>query len=355
MNNSTKKYVDNKNINNMTEKIKDGLRTSKRYYIAIKESIRNTPQRVRFFNVGISLIFLFIFTRIYFNLTLSIIFAILSFLSIFIFLNNKFLAVLLLIIYIVIIVNKTSAVSAYIGSPILQTDIVKNGSPYDCTTGSLAISNNDLAQELSGGSYSYSFWFYVNGNDNNYNTNNNNNNHYWEGYKYNDWKSIFYRGNALTSDNLSTLIQFPGFWLTPLYNNLVIVFQNSTNVERIEIENIEFNSWINVALVIENNSVLIYINGLLSKTLNLYQSSINMNNYNLYITNDASLTKDKLPGFAGYLAELMTYNYAIPQSQIYNSYQYYKKIIDKYQNNKNIQSNTYQLPSLITNSDYMKT
>ena len=355
MNNSTKKYIDNKNINNMSDKIKDGLRSSKRYYTLMKDSIRNTPVRIRYLNVGISLTFLFIFTYVYFNLTLSIIFAILSFLSIFIFLNNKFLAVLLLIIYIVIVINKTSSINAYIGNPVSQTDIVKNGSPYDCTSGSLAISNNDLAQELSGGSYSYSFWFYVNGNDNNYNTNNNNNNHYWEGYKYNDWKSIFYRGNAITADNLTTLMQFPGFWLTPLYNNLVIVFQNSSNVERIEIENIEFNSWINVVLVIENNSVLIYINGLLSKTLNLYQSAINMNNYNLYITNDASLNKDKLPGFAGYLAELMTYNYAIPQSQIYNSYQYYKKIIDKYQNKKNKESNNYQLPSLITNSDYMKT
>jgi hypothetical protein len=355
MNTSTTTHNDNKNVNKLAENVKEGLRASKRYYTSIKNSIRNTPDRVRYMNVGGSLIFLYFFTYIYFNLTLSIIFALISFLCIVIFLNNTFLAVLLLIIYIVLIINKSNSVNAYIGDPVSQTDIVKNGYPYDCTSGSLAISNNTLSQELNGGQYSYSFWLYVNGNNNNYNTNNNNNNHYWEGYKYNDWKSIFYRGNAITSDNLSTLTQFPGFWLTPVYNNLVIVFQNSSYVERIEIENIEFNSWVNIALVIENNSVLIYVNGLLSKTLNLYQTAINMNNYNLYITNDASLNKDKLPGFAGYLAELMTYNYAIPQSQIYNSYQYYKKIIDKYQNSKNIENNNYKLPSLITNSDYVKT
>jgi len=62
----------------------------------------------------------------------------------------------------------------------------------------------------------------------------------------------------------------------------------------------------------------------------------------------------KQSGFAGRLAELIFYGYALSPVDIYNSYNLYKKIIDNYQK-KYYRDNKeeYKIPDLITNSDYL--
>jgi hypothetical protein len=87
-----------------------------------------------------------------------------------------------------------------------------------------------------GAEYSYNFWIYINGNNNALNDNDN-----WYSYRYKEWKNVFYRGTPMRPDaDLSGLVQYPGVWLTPVLNNMVIVFQNSTYVERFEINGIPF-------------------------------------------------------------------------------------------------------------------
>jgi hypothetical protein len=77
-----------------------------------------------------------------------------------------------------------------------------------------------------------------------------------------------------------------------------------------------------------------------------------MNSYNLYLSSDKLTSKNKDEcGFAGYLAELIFYNYALTSYDIYNSYIYYKSIIDKYQSKIDTQYK-YKIPNIITNSDY---
>ena len=203
-----------------------------------------------------------------------------------------------------------------------------------------------MPQDLNGGYFTYSFWLYINGGSNNTNT--------WDNYRYNEWKSIFYRGNAIdNSGDLSSLIQFPGFWLTPVLNNMVIVFQNGSYVERLEITDLPFNKWTNISVVVETKSVSIYINGLLDRSLNLHQNITIMNGYNLYLTSDMMASvNQKQSGFAGYLAELIFYNYALTPYDIQKSYNYYKKIIDSYQFEIDSKNN-YYIPNLITNSDYL--
>jgi hypothetical protein len=94
------------------------------------------------------------------------------------------------------------------------------------------------------------------------------------------------------------------------------------------------------------------VNGLLDRTLNLYQNISLMNGYNLYLSSDISTSLNKTQsGFAGSLAELIFYNYALSPYDIQKSYNYYKKIIDSYQFKKTA-NNGYVLPGLITNSDY---
>jgi hypothetical protein len=359
MNNSTKPQSNtinpqnnNKNVENFIKSTTTGIRFVKGKYDYIKFLINNTPIQIKILNIIIPLGLCYIFTYIYFNLALSIFFAILTF---FVgTLMSKMISLIFIILYIIVIVNIVRARAVSIGKPIIQTDIVGSGSPYNCMANSLTVQNSSLPQDLNGGYFTYSFWLYIN------NTTNNSANNLsttatssWNNYRYNEWKSIFYRGNAIdSSGDLSSLVQFPGFWLTPVLNNMVIVFQNGSYVERLEIIDVPFNTWTNFSVVVEAKSVSVYINGLLDRTLNLYQSVTIMNGYNLYLTSDImTSTNQSQSGFAGNLAELIFYNYALTSLDIYNSYVYYKKIINSYQNKINSSIN-YNKGSLITNSDY---
>lgn len=332
----------NKNLEEFIKKYQKTFKEIKEIYVYFK----NTPLRIKIYNVTLSFTLLMIFTYVKHNLPLSIFFAITTFFC-FLFIDRIY-AVFFIILYIIIIVKIVNERNIYIGNPILQTDIIKNSKPYDCTSGSLMLSSDTLPQDLNGGYYTYSFWVYINGN-----SNPTNNGVDWYSYRLKEWKSIFYRGNSMNNNgDLSSLIQFPGIWLTPVINNMVIVFQNGSVVERLEIDNIEFNTWNNYTIVLESKSISIYINGFLDRSLNLHQNINIMNNYNLYITNDINASQNKTSGFAGYLAELMCYNYALGPSYIYNSYIYYKKIIEAYQMKLDYKNN-YKLPGLITNSDYL--
>jgi hypothetical protein len=261
---------------------------------------------------------------------------------------SNFSAIIYIILYIVFLINIIQQRNVTIGNPIPITDIVKTKSPYVCLNQSLTIPNNELAKDLYGGYFTYSFWLYLNNT-----TTNINNDPNWYNYRYNEWKSIFYRGNSINSSgDISSLIQFPGFWLTPVINNMVIVFNNGTYVERLEINDIPFNTWVNYSLVVETKSVSLYINGNLDRTLNLYQNVTIMNSFPLYLTSDLlTSTNQEKSGFAGSLAQLIFYNYALTPYDIAKSYNYYKKIINNYQNN--LIKNNYQIPGLITNSDYL--
>lgn len=350
MNNSSKNISNNikdgtdKNLNEFIKKMYPRIKQSKDFYDSTHAYINSATLITKILNVTLIFVLLLIFTYVKFNLGLSIFFAIILFLMIFII--NKIYAFVFIIMYIIIIVKIFQDINKYIGKPVPETDIIKNKVPYNCTSGKLIVASSTLPQELNGGLYSYSFWLYVNGNKNDINNGVN-----WYSYRYKEWKSIFYRGTPVENNgDISSLLQYPGFWLTPVFNNLVIVFQNGSVVERLEIDNVEFNKWNNFAVVIESKSVQIYINGYLDRTLNLNQNIRIMNNYNLYITNDSKISQNNKPGFAGSLAQLICYNYALSPSDIYNSYNFYSKIVEKYQ--LNIDNNyKYAIPSLITNSD----
>jgi hypothetical protein len=335
----------NTSYNNNTEKIinvtSNLIRTLVNLYLKAQELVRNATLPIKISNVAVPMIITYIFTFVYYNLSLSLFFAGITIFSIS--LLSKAMAIMFHILYVITIINTFIEINSTLGKPISQTDIIKSGVPYNCVNTSLTVSNSVLEADLYGGYFTYSFWLYINngvGTDT----------AYWNNYRYNEWKSIFYRGNAINSyGDLSSLIQFPGFWLTPALNNMVIVFQNGSYVERLEINDIPFNTWTNFSIVVETKSVSIYIDGNLDRTLNLYQNIVVMNAYNLYITSDMLTSKNKNEsGFAGSLAELIYYNYALSSSDIIKSYNYYKKIIFNYQS-KIYKQNTYQIPKLITN------
>jgi len=337
-----KKIISNNNVDKIIYKTTNIIREIIMLYLKIQELVRNTTLPIKISNVAGPMLITYIFTFIYYNLSLSIFFAIITIFTIS--LLNKIMAVMFLILYIIVIISTVTSVNSILGKPIKQTDIITSGVPYDCLNRSLVISNTILEKDLYGGYFTYSFWLYINNGVSSDTA-------HWNNYRFNEWKSIFYRGNVINNDgDLSSLIQFPGFWLTPVLNNMVIVFQNGSSVERLEINNIPFNTWINFSVVVETKSVSIYINGNLDRTLNLYQNIVTMNAYNLYITSDM-LTSEKKnkSGFAGSLAELIYYNYALSPDDIIKSYNYYKNIVFNYQN-KIYRQNSYKIPSLIDNS-----
>lgn len=319
---------------------------------------QSIPITIKILNIIIPFIITYYYTSINFNKLLSITFAIITFFVIS--LLSKAMALIFIVLYFVSIADILGKRTLIYGIPVIETDIIRNGLPFSCINNSLTIPNTQLSPDLNGGYFTYSYWLYINGTDNDINKKNN-----WYNYRYDEWKLILYRGNAMNSLipsesdgeelDLTGLTQFPGFWLTPKLNNLVIVFQNNSYVERLEVNNIEFNKWINITVIVELKSVSIYINGLLERTLNLYQNTTIMNQYNIYVGNDKLLSKNNNEsGFAGSIAELVYYNYALNVNQVMESYKYYKKIMDDYQNNYIKNNYTYNGSKLITNSDIFK-
>ena len=65
------------------------------------------------------------------------------------------------------------------------------------------------------------------------------------------------------------------------------------------IENIPIGRWFHLALVVENQSAIIYIDGKLKQTI-VFQSPIRMNDGHIYLTNDG--------GYKGLLSQLKYYN-----------------------------------------------
>lgn len=312
--------------------------------------VNNIPIQMKIATIVIFFSFTYIFTLINYILPLSIIFGFITFI-VTAFTLSKLVGMIFLILYIVTIYNKSVEQKTTVGEPISETDVVNNSdAPYKCMATQLVITKDRLQQDLIGGYFTYNFWIYINGNNNALNNDDN-----WYSYRYKEWKNVFYRGTPMRPDgDLSSLVQYPGVWLTPVLNNMVIVFQDGSYVERFELTNIPFNTWTNVVMVVEAKSVSIYMNGLLERTLNLSQSIKIMNGYNLYLTGDVLASQHKQSGFAGYLAELIFYAYALTPNDIQKSYNYYKKILDVYQRKKYIDNKIdYSTPGLITNSDYL--
>jgi hypothetical protein len=333
-------------INRYTEYFRSAATKFKDQSDEFKKIVDNTPITIKFFNITVPFILCYLFTYTYYNLAGSIIFGILTFLAIG--LLSKFFAILFILIYIISIYSTSTQINSYIGTPIQQTNIKKNNGPFDSMNDNgnkgLTISNKSLEKEKNVGYFSYSFWLYVN---------NQNDDKNWNTYRNSEWKSIFYRGSPINStSDLTSITQFPGFWLTPKLNNLVLVFQQSetsTPIERIELSNIPLNTWLNITTVNEGRSVNIYLNGLLEKTVSLNQSSPDMNNSSLYLSYDSTPG-----GFPGNLAYLTYYNYPLESTDVNKIYLYYLPIINDYINkNKANDKNKYTISKLITDSDYV--
>lgn len=139
------------------------------------------------------------------------------------------------------------------------------------------------------------------------------------------YKHIFSKGNSeFTENGLIFPNNAPGLYIAPNTNALVVIM-NTFNVinEEILIPDIPINKWINIIIRCENTTLDVYINGTITRSLNLV--GVPKQNYgDVYVAMNG--------GFDGYISNLWYYNYALGTAAIQN-------IVNKGPNTKMIGGN----------------
>ena len=133
-------------------------------------------------------------------------------------------------------------------------------------------------------------------------------------YMNGQYKHIFHKGNddIIFNNEEDMGLNFPnnapGLYLHPTKNSLVVVMNTFKTInEKIEIDNIPLNKWLNVVIRVENKNVDVYINGNIKVRHVL--SSVPKQNYGDVFVNMNG-------GFSGYLSKLRYYNYGLNPREI---------------------------------------
>jgi hypothetical protein len=128
-------------------------------------------------------------------------------------------------------------------------------------------------------------------------------------YLQGQYRHIFYKGNSnLESNGLNFPNNAPGLYIAPNTNALVVMM-NTYNVinEETVIPDIPLNKWVNVILRCQNTTLDVYINGTITRSVQL--SGVPKQNYgDVYIAMNG--------GFDGNISNLWYYGYALGTSYI---------------------------------------
>lgn len=188
------------------------------------------------------------------------------------------LFVSLLVAAIVIVVAYVSVKNV---GPTNSTMLVGNVTDGKTTTDTNIAVSNSLNQP-QGMTFSYSCWILVND----------------FGYKYGQAKTIFTKG----PEDLSHIC--PGLFVDGTTNSLLVKMDTFGIMEVITIPNVPAKKWIHFALVVDQDGMDIYINGLLDTHRTLAQ---------LPKQNPSTV---KFGGFDGKIASFQYFNYALVQDTI---------------------------------------
>lgn len=167
--------------------------------------------------------------------------------------------------------------------------------PNDSGSITVLRSNN----ENDGVEFTYSLWLFIDDLE----------------YNKGQFRHIFHKGDDIINyndDNIGAGLSYPnnapGLYLAPYKNDLIVVINTFQNVvEKIVIQNITLNKWINVIIRCENKTLDIYVNGSIARRHVL--SGLPRQNYgNVYACMNG--------GFSGNLSTLKYFNYAIGTREI---------------------------------------
>jgi hypothetical protein len=139
------------------------------------------------------------------------------------------------------------------------------------------------------------------------------------------YKHVFSKGNyTIGSDGMMDPNNAPGLYIAPDTNTMVLVMNTYEVInEEITIPNIPINKWLNLIIRCQNNTLDVYVNGTISRSINLV--GVPKQNYgNVYVTANG--------GFDGYVSNLWYFNYGLGTSAI-------QKIVEKGPNTRMIGSN----------------
>jgi len=124
------------------------------------------------------------------------------------------------------------------------------------------------------------------------------------------YQHIFSKGNNpnIGENGLYYPNNAPGMYLYPDTNNLLIIMNTYEKInEEITIKDIPINKWVNVILRCRNKTLDVYINGTITKSVNL--SGVPKQNYgDIFVAMNG--------GFNGYLSDLRYYDYALGLTEI---------------------------------------
>jgi hypothetical protein len=139
------------------------------------------------------------------------------------------------------------------------------------------------------------------------------------------YKHIFSKGNSnLTKNGLISPNNAPGLYIAPNTNSLVVKMNTfNVNDDEIVIPDIPINKWVNVIIRCENTKLDIYINGTVTRSINLV--GVPKQNYgDVYVAMNG--------GFDGYVSNLWYYNYSLGTAAI-------QRIVENGPNTRMIGSN----------------
>lgn len=181
-------------------------------------------------------------------------------------------------------------------------------------------------------SYTYSFWIFMNGH-----------NPFYPGAdgakgpanisdkSYNGiMNNLFYRGSGEYQPDGSSP-QTPGVWFGGASNDQLQISLTTImgNTQKVIIDDVAVNEWINVTLTVNDRVVNIFINGKLERSVLLNSAAkVPGTGFGLYVGRVAK-------GFPGEMAYLQYYNSALESRKIQEIYAYYKRKIDEFMANVN--------------------
>jgi len=125
------------------------------------------------------------------------------------------------------------------------------------------------------------------------------------------YQHIFHKGNSNLAENgLNFPNNAPGLYIKPDTNELVVIM-NTFNVinEEIDIPNIPLNKWINIIIRCRENMLDVYVNGTITRSINL-NGVPKQNNGDVFVAQNG--------GFQGNISNLWYYNYALGTAEIQN-------------------------------------
>ena len=142
--------------------------------------------------------------------------------------------------------------------------------------------------ENGGIEFTWSVWIYINDLDT----------------SSNKYRHIFSKGNyGPNTDGINYPNNAPGLYINPDSNSISVFMNTFNSIEnKIVIDDIPLNKWVNVIILCRNKEIDVYINGIITKSANLH--GVPKQNYgDVYVAMNG--------GFNGYISNLWYYNNAL--------------------------------------------